>query len=117
MKNLSILFIIASLLLASCGTNNTEGLPEDLTELRELQKKSKKEFRELEKKLGEIDSKIKSLDPNAREKTILVTTSNLEIKDFKNFVTIQSTVQSDEVVRVGSETGGRIVDVLSGRRR
>lgn len=99
-------------MIISCAPQESTGeLPEDLASLRTLQGELKKQHHEIETQLDEVNSRIEALSPQSEKKAALVTVEKVEKGTFKHYVNMQATVQSDDVVRVGSEVGGLIVNV------
>ncbi len=109
MKNILFVSIVAFML--ACQPQSDVQIPEDLPGLKALLKEKKDQQKSLGDEIVEIEKLIHSLDSNIFETAKLVTILKPEIKDFKHFVTIQGTVQSDDIVNASSEIAGRIMDL------
>lgn len=107
MKNTLLVTIVAFLI--GCQPQSDVQMPGDLAGLKALLKEKKDHQKSLTQEIVEIERLIHSLDSNIFEAAKLVTTLKPEIKDFKHFVTIQGTVQSDDIVNASSEIAGRIM--------
>lgn len=103
-------FILVALVACSQSQENGE-LPTDVDGLRAVQSEVKNEIRTLQGRLEQIESRIGELDPAASKKAALITTKKVERTTFNHYVNMQATVQSDKIVRLGSETGGRIMKI------
>ena len=80
--------------------------------LKDLQRTTKTELSNLEKKLVDIEEKMSQLDPSVFERPKkLVTGLRISTGDFKRFIELQGAVKADETVYVSSETGGRITNL------
>ncbi len=107
MKNMLLVSIVVFMI--GCQPQSDVQMPGDLPGLKALLKEKKDHQRSLTQEIVEIERMIHSLDSNIFEAAKLVTTLKPEIKDFKHFVTIQGTVQSDDIVNASSEIAGRIM--------
>lgn len=107
MKNMLLVSIVAFMM--SCQTQSDVQMPGDLPGLKALLKEKKDLQKSLSTEIVEIEKLIRDLDSNIFETAKLVTTFKPETKDFKHFVTIQGTVQSDDIVNASSEIAGRIM--------
>jgi RND family efflux transporter MFP subunit len=107
------LITIFSVLVLVTACQPTAEYPADLAGKKTMLKERQKELREIEKLIAKLESEIDSLDPNSAKEApkTLVTTEPVGVKNFKRFVDIQSSVQSDNVVMASSETGGRLLKV------
>ncbi len=107
-----ILLLIGLFIFGGCAEGDKEmGYPEDLAGKKKLLQATKAEVKEANALIAKLKEEIAVLDPNKREKPkALVTTQDLEIKDFKRFTEIQASVQADDPVSASSETGGRILE-------
>lgn len=107
-----LLLLAIPLFLAACGGSEpqVDGNPKDLEGKKDQLQKKLQEYQKLQEEIAQLEAEIQILEP-AAVKTALVTTSTLQRKDFKHFVEVQGSVQSDNVVNVSSETGGRILDL------
>ncbi len=110
MKNYLIILLTFTLAI-SCQPEQ-EGLPDDIEELKVLQRTTKTELSNLKNQLSEIESKMSEIDPGLFEKPKkLVTGLSLSKGNFERFIELQGSVKADETVYVSSETGGRIVNL------
>ncbi|MDX1685827.1 MAG: efflux RND transporter periplasmic adaptor subunit [Saprospiraceae bacterium] len=104
-----ILLFATIVFMISCAPAPDNGeIPEDLGSLRELQSQLKTEIRGLEDKLERVNNKIEELAPADEQKAALVTIETVSTRDFHHYVNMQAVVQSDDIVNLGSEAGGRI---------
>lgn len=113
MKKLLLLFPFA-LLLAACSSSSVEEantIPEDLEGKRALLKEKRQALKSLQDDIETLEAAIQKQDPNAREKRTLVTTTNLNRKDFQHFVEVQGAIQSDDLLSASSDVGGRIIEL------
>lgn len=110
MKN--IFYILSFIVLfAACAPQETEfKVPEKVDDMRAILKAKKENLRETERQIAELEAAIEAKDPK-KEKRALVTTEKLKTQDFKHFVEIQGSVQSDDFAIASSETGGRLLSV------
>jgi len=104
---LAILFLVNA--CAPAGTENT--IPEDLEGKKALLKTKRAELRDLEKMVTQLEEDIAELDPNTTPNRTLVTTQTIARRDFLHYVDVQGSVQSDDLVNVSSDVGGRILDL------
>lgn len=109
MNKIIFLFPIA-LFLAACGGSEPQ-TPGDLAGKRALLKEKQTALQTLKDEIALLEQEIGALDPSSAETRTLVTTLPLSRKQFNHFVEIQGTVQSDQLVTVSSETGGRLLEV------
>ena len=112
MKKLFILIPI-TLFVIACGPQQVDNneMPADLAGKRALLKEKRAALQALQAEINLLEDSIALQDPNSAEKRTLVTTTNVETRDFKHFIDIQGTVQSDDLITVSSETGGRILEL------
>lgn len=107
-----ILPILLLLFLGACQSEvakQADIIPTDLKGKRAFLKEKKTEFRELTRTIDKLEAEINELAPPSEKTKKLVTTTTIELKDFKRFTEVQSVVESDDVVSVTSEVGGRII--------
>ncbi len=112
MKYFSLL-LLTVFLATACQPSAEES--NDLESKQALLKEKQKELKALTKVIGKLEHEIDSLDPNSKKEKprTLVTSQNVEQKDFIRFIDIQANVQSDDVVMASSETGGRLTSVTA----
>jgi RND family efflux transporter MFP subunit len=107
-------FILGSLaFMVSCGQPQEiqTAMPEDLEGLKAMQRDIKSQIQDLTAQLDEVEEKIVTLDPTLGQKSVLVTLDTVDINDFEHFVEVQASVQSEDVARISTEMGGRIVSI------
>lgn len=107
-----IIPILILLLLGACQSDTAtevDVIPTDLAGKRAYLKEKKTEFRELTRTIDKLETEINELAPPSEKAKKLVTTTSIELKDFKRFVEVQGVVESDDIVSVTSEVGGRII--------
>ena len=111
MKNIIYLSTLI-LFFASCGGGNNaeQEIPEDLVGKKNFLKEKKSELAALQTEIAEIEAEIAKIEPKKVVKR-LVTTQSIEKKDFKRYVELQGTIQSDNLVSATSEVPGRIVQM------
>jgi RND family efflux transporter MFP subunit len=105
----SILYTIAvsTIALASCGNNSDkEKITGNITALKAKRDSLKIEFNKINKELKAVEKEINILDPH--KKLYLVSTVEAKEKEFKHFVEIQGTVNSDQSISLYPELGGLI---------
>ncbi len=107
-------YIVPILLLILLGACQPEAakqstIPTDLVGKRAYLKEKKAEFRELTRTIDKLETEINELAPPSEKTKKIVTTTSIELKDFKRFIEIQGVVESDDIVSVTSEVGGRII--------
>lgn len=113
MRNQLFIIITGLLIFSACGApapQENEG-PKDLAGLQNEKRELQKQLQEIGKKLEETEAKIVELDPSLAKSAILVTTDTMTKVEFKHFVNMQSTIQSEDVAKLSSEMGGRITSI------
>ncbi len=101
-------FLLSFLMACSASEQNEGELPRDLVALKSMQKEKKSQLRSLEKEIINIEELITELDSNRVVQRKLVTTDIVELSDFEHHTTVQAAIQSDELVSISSETGGKL---------
>lgn len=105
----SIIYItaIAALSFTSCKNGTDETKPTgNLKELKAKRDSLKTVFNTVNKELKAVEKEINILNPN--KKLYLVSTVKAVQKEFKHFVEIQGTVNSDQSISLYPEMGGLI---------
>lgn len=104
---LSLLSLV--FLFAACNSSepNNLTLDEKKVQLSELYA----ELRTLEERAKSLEAEIEAEDPQLGSNRILVTTMDIERKDFKHYSEVQGTIQSDNYLSASSEVGGRILEM------
>lgn len=105
MKKLIILLLSIGFLF-SCAPKKG---PEDLKGLKEALQLKKKELSVIQTEVDSLKLKIEELSPKKEKKEVLVTTISAAKKDFNQYVDIQASIMSEDMVNVSSEIGGRIL--------
>lgn len=103
-----------TLFLTACAGDKIKEAtwPKDLAAKKKFLKEKKSELKALTLDIDKLKNEISELDTsNVAKSKKLVTIEQVATKDFDRFVEIQATVQSDNVVSVSSETGGRLIAV------
>lgn len=104
------IYLTITLLAVSCAPSGDSGeIPSDPAQLRTMQSSLKDQIHGLQKKLESVESKLEEVSPSTEKTAVLVTTETIQTTTFNHYVDIQARVESDDVVRLGAETGGRIV--------
>jgi RND family efflux transporter MFP subunit len=108
-----ILLATALTVLTACGGGGVETInwPEDLEGKRSLLRQKQTEMDALSKDVERLEREIVTLAPPNERPKRLVTTTQLKPKDFKHYVEIQATVQSDDFVSASAEVPGRLLQV------
>jgi RND family efflux transporter MFP subunit len=109
---ISLVFIVLLLIGCSSRPVQDEGdLPIDLSDLKALRKDKRKEIKQLQRDLNEIETKIADLEPDRPDRKRLVTTREVVRTDFKRYAKIQGAIASKHLVSVSSEMPGRLTAV------
>jgi len=112
MRN-SIIYLIAiaTIALSSCGNNAEETTTPTgtLSQLKQQRDSLKIIFNKVNKELKAVDKKIKELDPH--KKLYIVSAIKSTKEEFKHYVEIQGTVNSDQSISLYPELGGLIKKV------
>lgn len=108
--NKFILTIVSFSILVACQQNSGKW-PEDLEGKQALMKTKKTELRSLEADIKKLDAEIEELKPQREKKRRLVTTEQIKKREFQKFFSAQGNIVSDDVVRVSSDVGGRLLGV------
>ncbi len=107
---LPLLFLLT--LLSACGgqqPKTAEGeMPESLEEKRALLRERRAVLEELTREVEALEAAIAEQDPNIAHRT-LVRVAPVERQDFNHYVTVQATVQAEELVDATAEISGRIL--------
>jgi len=109
-----ISILIIALMIFGCSARPTQDegvLPTDLSDLKALRKDKRNEINQLQTDLKKIESKISDLEPNRPDNKRLVTTAEVERKDFRRYATVQGAIASKNLATVSSEVPGRLTSV------
>ena len=111
-KNLILLIaLIVSTAIISCkksGEESAEGM--DVNAKRELLKSKESQLFQLQAEIQQLKFELDSIDPQTDNITT-VTTFKIEKTDFNRYTEIQGSVEADEIVKVSSEIGGRLLSL------
>lgn len=104
MKRIIYLGLIAfSIVLTAC-----EQEKDKVTQLQEY----KKELKDLEKKIAELENEIEGSDTitatTKNDKAVLVSTLSVEPEKFQHMIEVRGSVESKRNVLISSETGGKV---------
>ena len=107
-----LLILGLTIFVVGCNPDTSNGdIPTDLNSLKAYKSELRDKIKELEGELDSVDKEIMKIAPESLKKAVLVTTEAIRPTTFRHFVNMPATVQSNDVVRVGSETGGRILQI------
>ena len=113
MKHISIL-IISSILLISCGTNETSSVEDimasgDISAIQQKRNELTTQLQQLNAKVKLLDEKLQEISPEANIPLI----TSLIAKDtlFKHFVELQGSVETDQNIVLTPEMGGVLTNV------
>jgi len=108
-----ILLPLIVLLIVSCGEKELNiAETEDMKALKTELSKQKKELREKQDKIKEIEKRMGVLDPKLKvKKRREVNVASLQRKDFERFIEMQGNVEIDKTGFASSEMGGRITQL------
>ena len=99
------------ILLAGCQPNAS--WPEDLEGKEALLSEKKTEVRTLNTDIKKLQKEIEDLKPPKEKKRRLVSTQEIEKKDFQRFLNAQGSIVAENVVKVSSDMGGRLVNIYA----
>jgi len=96
--------------IAACGDAGSRSGGEDLTSLQKSLSEKQAQLRELQEDIVLLQERIIQLDTSHKSRR-LVTIDTVIQEDFRHYVDVQGTIQSDEVVNVSSDVPGRIMSI------
>lgn len=102
-----ILTAVALFSLVAC-TQETTTMPEDLDGRIKMLNSLKKEMKDLETKIAEIQDSISVLEPQKVNKRP-VSVIKPEVSEFKHYISVQGSLMSDDMVNASSDLGGRVM--------
>lgn len=102
-----ILTAVALFSLVAC-TQETTTMPEDLDGRIKMLNSLKKEMKDLENKIAEIQDSISVLEPQKVNKRP-VSVIKPEVSEFKHYISVQGSLMSDDMVNASSDLGGRVM--------
>ena len=97
---------VALLSLVACTQETT--IPEDLEGRVTMLNELKKEMKNLEERITEVQDSIDVFGPKEVNKRP-VSVISPEISDFKHYISVQGSLMSDDMVNASSDLGGRII--------
>jgi membrane fusion protein, multidrug efflux system len=110
MKQGIIGLIIISIMAIAC--NDANKTPSngngDLDSLRQELKVKQEALKTLSAEIDLLSAQMSEMDTTDKPRR-LVTLDTIKTEEFKHYIEFQATVQSDEVVNISSEIGGRII--------
>ncbi len=110
MKNtLLYITVISALIFTSCGNKTENDSTGSITELKAKRDSLKTVFSKVNKELKAVEQEINKINPD--KKLYLVSTVTAVKKEFKHYVEIQGTVNSDQSISLYPEMGGLIKKV------
>lgn len=111
-SNLIILIIaIISISITSCKKDESQNIANlDTNAKRELLKTKENQLFQLKEEIRQLRTELDSIDPTDINYTS-VTTFKVENSDFNRYTEIQGSIMADEVVKVSSEIGGRLLNI------
>ncbi len=102
-------FIFLFITSIACNdSNKTSNGNGDLDSLRQELKLKQEAFKTLSEEIDVLSAQISEMDTTDKPRR-LVTLDTIRTEEFKHYIDFQATVQSDEVVSISSEMGGRII--------
>ena len=103
MKTIHITLVFLMIFLNACSLENERDEKEHL-----LQDK-KEALRKLQQEVDALEAEL--YPEGKKEESLLVTTLPVQPEKFEHFVEFQGTVQSDELIAISTETGGRMMEL------
>jgi len=105
---------LVMVLIVACGAPETteKKVPTDLVGLQQHLRTQKNDLRTLQDEIAATEARIVELDPTAGKSNKYVTIDSVTLSNFEHFVTVQGSIQADDVLAASSETGGRITSLL-----
>jgi membrane fusion protein (multidrug efflux system) len=97
---------VALLSLVACTQETT--IPEDLEGRVTMLNELKKEMKNLEERITEVQDSIDVFGPKEVNKRP-VSVISPQISDFKHYISVQGSLMSDDMVNASSDLGGRII--------
>lgn len=105
--------IITLVLIIGITACQQDVWPEDLKDKQALLNEKKAEIRSLESDVKKLKGEIEDLKPQKDKKRRLVSTKLIEKKDFQKFLNAQGSIIAENVVKVSSDMGGRLVNIYA----
>jgi membrane fusion protein (multidrug efflux system) len=104
MKHLLIVFGIASVII-SCSSGNGNDKLQELDKL-------KKEQSALKEKIAKLEAEVALTDSTDKEKSKLVSVTEMKLQPFSHYIEVQAKVEGDEDVVVSAQSMGTVTAVL-----
>lgn len=101
------------LLICFAGCQQSDVWPEDIEGKEALLKEKKSELRSIESDVKKLSKEIEALKPQKEKKRRLVSTKVIEKKDFQRFLNAQGSIVAENMVKVSSDMGGRIINIYA----
>lgn len=102
-----ILTAVALFSLVAC-TQEPTTMPENLDGRIKMLNSLKKEMKDLEAKIAEVQDSISVLEPQKVNKRP-VSVIKPEVSEFKHYISVQGSLMSDDMVNASSDLGGRVM--------
>ncbi len=102
-----ILTAVALFSLVAC-TQEPTTMPENLDGRIKMLNSLKKEMKNLEAKIAEVQDSISVLEPQKVNKRP-VSVIKPEVSEFKHYISVQGSLMSDDMVNASSDLGGRVM--------
>ena len=106
MMKKGIINISSAIILAACGSSNSD---QNIERLQQQKDSLKTIYDDLAKQIADIDVQLAVLDTNTR--FALVTTKKVEVKSFKHFFDVQGIVEVGGEALIYPEVLGRIISI------
>ncbi|MFI5218388.1 MAG: efflux RND transporter periplasmic adaptor subunit [Bacteroidia bacterium] len=104
MKNILFIFGVLTIIIA-CSSGNTGDKRAELEKL-------KKEEATLKEKIAKLESEVAGSDTSQKEKSKMVTVTQMQPQPFNHYIEVQAKVEGDEDVMVSAESMGTVTGVL-----
>ncbi len=108
----NILFILGFIILSISACEQKDPLQEKKEELKE----QKAELQKIKTSITKLEKEISKLDPDfakKNRKATLITTKNVELRNFEHFVEVSGAVKSRKNVLISAENMGNVKQVLA----
>lgn len=105
--------IILLILVGFASCQPDAAWPEDLAGKQALLSDKKTEVRALDVDIKKLKKEIEDLKPKKDKKRRLVSTQDIEKRDFQKFLNAQGNIVAENVVKVSSDMGGRLVNIYA----
>lgn len=107
-------YIFTTLLILICFAScKPDQWPDDLEGKQALLRDKKAEVRSLDVDIKKLKNEIEDLKPKKDKKRRLVSTQDIEKRDFQKYLNAQGSIVAENVVKVSSDMGGRLVNIYA----